>query len=94
VARKKRKKHSWRRTLLIFVVMPLTVWFLAFLIWFFWYDMNRFLGPGKTVTRPKVSSSPQGERATDRESRPATGVPENIPDEDRRKLDDILQQRK
>jgi hypothetical protein len=90
VARKKRKKHPWR-TLLIFVMTPLTVWFLAFLIWFFWYDMTRLFGPGKSVMRP---TSPQREGAINRERRPAKAAPENIPDEDRRKLEDILQRRK
>ncbi|MGH7930170.1 MAG: hypothetical protein ACREQV_20525 [Candidatus Binatia bacterium] len=92
MARKKRKKRSWRRTLLIFAITPLAVWFIALLIWFFWYDIARLVAPpSETPRRPAAGSARSGESSKDRELQPAPR--ENIPNEDREKLDDILKRR-
>jgi hypothetical protein len=93
VARKKRKKHSWRRTLLVFAVTPLAVWFIALLIWFFWYDITRLLSPTGSATPPAANSAPSEQGARDWELQPAKPSREHIPEEDRRKLDDILKRR-
>jgi hypothetical protein len=93
VARKKKKAHRWRRTLLIFILTPLAVWCLAFLIWLFWYDVAGVIMPGKTATRQGTTASRNGERAKSRELQGAKPVQENIPDEDRKKLDEILKRR-
>jgi hypothetical protein len=93
VARKKKQAHRWRRTLLIFILTPLAVWCLAFLIWLFWYDIAGVIMPGKTATRPGTGVSRHGERAKSREPQKAQPARENIPDEDRKKLDEILKGR-
>jgi len=87
---------------------PLTVWVLAFLIWLFWPDIMRLVAPGKTTTRPGagifLSPSPPGkgegtpytrdrELDKNRDPQPAQRPREEIPDGDRKKLDDILKQR-
>ncbi len=79
--------------LLILVVTPLVVWFLAFLIWFFWHEITRNLAPGKTATRPGISAPRDEEPAKDRQPQPIPPPRENIAEEDRKKLDDILQRR-
>jgi hypothetical protein len=94
VARKKRKKRSWRRTLLIFTVTPLAIWFVALILWFFWDDMMRLVAPPRTPARPGITSPRDGERAKERQPpQPAKAARESIPDEDRKKLDDILKRR-
>lgn len=77
----------------MFVTIPLVVWFLAFLIWFFWQDIMRLVAPGKTATRPGISAPRKEERVKDQRSQPTRPAPENIPEEDRKKLDDILKRR-
>jgi hypothetical protein len=93
VARKKKSTPRWRRTLLVFVITPLVAWFLAFLIWFFWHDMMRLVAPDKTVTSPGSSAPRNQPHPKDQRSQRAEPARENIPDEDRKKLDDILKRR-
>jgi hypothetical protein len=93
VARKKRTTHRWRRALLIFVVTPVTVWLLAFLIWLFWLDMVQFLAPGKSQVRRAATPASELKQGEGRDGQPAKRSRENISDEDRKKLDDILQRR-
>ena len=68
---------------------PIIIWILAFLIWFFWRDITRLLnlrGPATTV--PGVSRE-NGRTQPRRENKSR----EKIPEEDRKKLDDILKNR-
>ena len=88
---RKRKKHRWLRTLLIFVVTPLTVWLLAFLVWLFWHDIVGRLPQDKTSMRPGASSARDGELGKSRRRQPAKRSREDIREDDRKKLDDILQ---
>jgi hypothetical protein len=72
---------------------PFVIWFAAFLIWFFWYDLT---GLEKSVKRspPLNAVSPQDlVPKKDRDTQPAKGPRESIPKEDRKKLDDILKRR-
>ena len=41
MARKKQRKKSWLRTLALFLLIPLAVWLIAFLLWFYWYDLSK-----------------------------------------------------
>jgi hypothetical protein len=86
VARKKSKKRSWAKTLLIYLCIPIGTWFVAFLIWFYWPD---FTG---TVAHDKERATPAG-KVNRGASTPAKRPQENIFDEDRKKLDDILKRR-
>lgn len=88
-ARKPRQRRGWLRTLLFFIFFPLIVWFAAFLLWFYWYNIVAlFSDPEhKAKTAPKVES--KAERREKSSAAPA----EKILDEDRQKLDDILKRR-
>jgi hypothetical protein len=88
---------------------PLIVWFLTFLIWLFWHDIIQlFLGKASTQPGARIFLSPsasgrgKGEDAPslrdteldkNRDPQPATRSRENIADEDRKKLDDLLKRR-
>jgi hypothetical protein len=107
---RRRKTHRWLRSFFLFVITPLIVWILAFLIWLFWYDIMRLVAPGKAPSRPGAriftSTSPSGSGKGEGAPSPRDGEPdktrdpqpgqrprEEIPDGDRKKLDDILKRR-
>ncbi|MGN6717827.1 MAG: hypothetical protein ACTHLX_10590 [Candidatus Binatia bacterium] len=64
--------------------MPLITWFVACLIWFYWYDL--------TGTAERRTDRPVA-KATPSESAPAKAPKERILEEDRKKLEDILKRR-
>jgi cytoskeletal protein RodZ len=91
VAKKRKKKRRWLRSLLIFTGLPLVVWFVAFLLWFFWYDIAGYVG--RDEGEPKNAS-----RATQTSAQvkplPATRSEEKILNEDRKRLEDIINKRR
>ncbi|MBI2232194.1 MAG: hypothetical protein HYU46_24255 [Deltaproteobacteria bacterium] len=89
MARKTRRKHRWLRSLVLFVTTPILVWILAFVTWFFWRDITKlFDKKGSAKTPPGVS------RGTEKtQPRRENKSQEKIPEEDRRKLDEILKSR-
>jgi len=89
VATRKRKKRSWLRTLLFYILFPLIVWFIAFLLWFYWHDVSAWFSKGDAPPNPPVRVKPR-ERG---DTAPAKRPVEKIPEEDRRKLDEILKRR-
>ena len=73
--------------LLFFILTPLVVWFLAFLIWFYWNDLNGLFGRGDKI--------PQAGKEVERSGKPSDKTAqERIGEEDRRKLDEILKSKK
>jgi len=92
-ARKPRQRRSWLRTVLFFIFFPLIVWFAAFLIWFYWYNIVGMFSDTEHKTKTVTKSETRPERREKAESLPAKQPAEKILDEDRRKLDDILKQR-
>jgi hypothetical protein len=89
--RKKRRSRGWVLTVLFYLLFPPVVWFLAFLLWFHWYDLERLFF--KASEKPRQSSrqveTKQENRAEPKP--PATErAQEKILDEDRQKLDAIL----
>jgi hypothetical protein len=76
----------------LFVVAPMTIWAGAFCAWTFWPDITRSLGLGDESGGERVGSVP---RAAPRgQDQTQTGkAKENITNEDRRKLEDLLQRR-
>ena len=92
MARKKQRKKSWMRTLVVFSVIPLAVWLIAFLIWFYWYDLSKLVSKD---TPRRISPEPARQRENDdrRERKPAPETQEKIFEEDRKKLEDILKRR-
>ncbi|HEX2929688.1 MAG TPA: hypothetical protein VHV54_08250, partial [Candidatus Binatia bacterium] len=55
MAQKKRRRVSWGRRALFYVFFPLVVWGIAFLVWFYWYDL-RHVGKQDYPDRPKAVS--------------------------------------
>jgi hypothetical protein len=90
MARKEQRKKSWLRTLMVFLMIPLAVWLVAFLIWFYWYDLNRLFtkdAPGQISPKP----ARQIEKDDRRERTPKPQ--ERIFEEDRKTLEDVLKRR-
>ncbi len=89
MARKKKSKSNWLKILLLFLFVPAAVWFAAFLLWFYWYDLNAWVKP-KNAGRAKSSVARQRAQEERREPGAAKRTQERILDEDRKKLEDIL----
>jgi hypothetical protein len=85
VAKKRKRKTSWLKILLFFILTPFIVWALAFLIWFYWYDIT-----GRDDKIPPAKAGKEVERSTKPSDQSAR---ERIGEEDRRKLDEILKNR-
>jgi hypothetical protein len=66
--------------------VPLITWFVAFLIWFYWYDLTGTAERRTDRARPVAKATPS-------ESAPAKAPKERILEEDRKKLEDILKRR-
>ena len=93
MAKKKNSKKSWLRNLLLYtctlLFTPLLIWFLAFLLWFYWYDITGH------VDRQDKTPPTQASKQMDRPTKPSDkSAQERIGEDDRRKLDDILKSRK
>ena len=84
-----RKKRSWLRTPLFYILFPLVVWFVAFLLWFYWRDVSAWFSKGAAPVNPPARVQPR-ERS---DTAPTKRAPEKILEEDRRKLDEILKRR-
>jgi hypothetical protein len=63
--------------------VPLLCWAVAFLIWFYWYDLTGTAEKRVERTRPVVKAKPS-------DSTPAKAPSERIFDEERKTLDDIV----
>lgn len=92
MARRKQRNKSRLWMLILFLLIPLIVWFLAFLLWFYWYDLS------KVLTKDNVPSAPskparQVDKDERHESAPAKQPEERILDDDRKRLEDILKRR-
>ena len=90
-----RKRRHWLRTALFFLLFPFVVWFIAIVVWFYWGELSTFFT--KAVDKPKAAiqrESETGQRESgDLNSKKTAPSQENLLDEDRRKLEDILKQR-
>jgi cytoskeletal protein RodZ len=91
--KKKRKKTRSTKTLLLFIVTPLLIWAVAFLLWLYWYDRKpAFNNPQSNPTSPRNSATP--EQSSPSRSRAGNNhTKEKISDEDRKKLEEILENR-
>ena len=84
MAKKKKRKIGWLRKLLLFICTPIIIWFLAFLIWFYWKDLAKSSTANKGKTQPAAKATRQAEPPANK------SADEKILDEDRKKLDEIL----
>ena len=80
--KQRKKKRSLLKRLLLYISIPMVVWFLAFVLWFFWQDMMR------PAEKPKSTATPPSSEPS-RPARPSRSD-EKIREEDRRKLEDII----
>jgi hypothetical protein len=92
-ARKPRQRRGWLRTVLFFMLFPLIVWFVAFLIWFYWYNIVGIFSDTEHKAK-NVPKSETGQEQREKSQTSAAKAPaEKILDEERQKLDDILKRR-
>lgn len=92
MARKKKQKSRWLRTLLLLLLIPLGVWSAAIVIWFFWYDLPSWNNPDHG-RRAQPNSVRTRERQDKRDPSAVKRPQEQILDDDRQKLEDILKRR-
>jgi cytoskeletal protein RodZ len=103
---RRKKKSAWKKRLVLFVFMPLFVWFLAFLFWFNWGHIEKFFAkdrranPAKASRNLDQSEKPIKSDAADRaeknqrtESSREARPKEKILDEERKNLEDILKKK-
>ena len=68
----------------MYLFVPLTVWLMAFLGWFYWFNLRDFFVKDQaSKTRPKAARQID---KSDKAERP----PEKIFDDERKNLDDII----
>ena len=89
MAKRKKRKIGWLSKLLFCICIPLIIWFLAFLIWFYWNDITGHVG--RLDKTPSTKANNQVDRPTKFSDKASQ---ERIGEEDRRKLDDILKSKK
>jgi cytoskeletal protein RodZ len=92
MARKKRPKRSWLKTLLIYIFVPLIVWFLAFVTWLYWDDITRMFSKDSDK-ESKVPDATRKLEKAGKNTEPTKRSQEKILDDDRKKLEDVLKQR-
>jgi hypothetical protein len=89
MAQRQRPKGSPLKKLLVYIFVPLVVWLIAFLIWFYWYNLrDLFTKAQKPTPQPKVTR--QLDRSDKAERPPAKRPQEKIFDDERKQLDDII----
>jgi hypothetical protein len=90
VAKRKRRKKSRIRTVLLFLLTPLVVWAVAFVIWLYWDDIVRNLTPGKDTSKPVAKRARKSETNQSPDRNDDKRPKEKILDEDRKTLDEII----
>lgn len=65
--KKQPKKSPWLKRFLLFVFVPLFVWFLAFLIWFNWSSVEKLFRNSSIDERAPSKASRKTERAEKRD---------------------------
>jgi hypothetical protein len=89
MAQRHRQKRSWLKRLFVYIFVPLAVWIVAFVIWFYWYDFRGHSGKdNEPKNRPKATR--EFDKAEKVERGAAKRPPEKIFDEERKKLEDII----
>ena len=90
MATRKSRKGNRVKRILFFVLAPLIVWAVAFLVWLYWNDFEKNLTPAGDDSRPAAKAVPKLEKddtlGRSDERRPK----EKILEEDRKKLDEII----
>lgn len=88
--KKKAKKKSWLKTALIYIFVPLSIWFFAFVLWLYWDSVTGLFSKDKAPERSPARPS----RTREKTEKPAANPPqEKILDDDRKQLDEILKRK-
>jgi hypothetical protein len=87
---RKIRKRSAVKTILLFVLAPLIIWALAFLVWLYWNEIAKSLAPGEDHPEPTAKTLPSLDKDESRSRSNDTRAKENILDADRKKLDEII----
>jgi hypothetical protein len=93
VAKKKRRKTRSTKTLLLFIVTPLLIWAVAFLFWLYWYDIKAAFDNSQSKSKSPRNSATPAEPSPNRSRAGNNRTEEKISDEDRKKLEEILEKR-
>ena len=89
MAQKKKRRVSWSKKALFYLLFPLIVWGIALLFWFNWYNLRSLFNKDyATKDRPKAARQIERRESEERPSR--NRAQEKILDDDRKKLDDII----
>ncbi|MGE5303049.1 MAG: hypothetical protein ACM3TN_06945 [Alphaproteobacteria bacterium] len=86
MARKRKPKKNRLRSLLLFIITPVFIWLLAFVVWLYWNPIAALFRQGEIPSKAR----PQAARSMNTGEPAGKGAKERISDEDRKKLDEIL----
>lgn len=78
MAQRAKKKSGGFKTFLRALFFVFTTWAAAFLVWFFWSDIQRLVG--SAVRQPALQQAPKQSK-------------EKISEEERKRLDDVIERR-
>ncbi|HET7393695.1 MAG TPA: hypothetical protein VFK25_07880 [Candidatus Binatia bacterium] len=90
MARRKSSKRNWAKPILLFVLTPLIIWALAFVVWLYWNEIAKSLAPVEDHSEPAAKTLRKLNKDESRSRSNETGAKEKILDADRRKLDEII----
>jgi hypothetical protein len=90
VAKRKRSKRSWAKPILLFVLTPLIIWALAFVVWLYWNEIAKSLVPVEDHSEPAAKTLRKLDKDESRSRSNETRPKEKILDADRKKLDEII----
>jgi hypothetical protein len=90
--KKKPKKTSWVKIALLYIFVPIIIWFLAFVAWLYWDDIAKLFSKDSSRERNVPRASRKLENP-DKSTAPSRRPQEKILDDDRKTLEDILKQR-
>ena len=90
--KKKSKRTSWLKIVLLFLFVPVTVWVLAFFAWLYWDDIGKLASHDSGRERRAARDIRKLENNGNGAAR-LKDPQEKILEDDRKKLEDILKQR-
>jgi hypothetical protein len=90
VPQKKKRSRSWLKKLLLLILTPIFIWLAAFIIWFRWDDIRVLFNKPEEPPKASDGRTRQIDDSRGAEARLDKPPRENIFEEDRRKLEEIL----
>ncbi|HEX7227048.1 MAG TPA: hypothetical protein VF353_04670 [Candidatus Binatia bacterium] len=90
MARRKRRKRSAVKTILLLVLTPIIIWALTFIVWLYWNEIAKSLAPVEDHSQPAAKTLRRLNKDESRSRSNETRPKEKILDADRKKLDEII----